>query len=148
MGVVKISPASMNGCYLIFVCVVSLRSLAASKTQREAGTGDFPQYLPRENNADIAENKYLDSNSLTEEKESRQLGLLGLGSGYGCLQLLSYIRALRLQLLYYRRALQLASLGYGGLGLGLGGTWRSGGQVGDNFLQQYQDMPGQDYSDQ
>ena len=68
---VKISPVSMNGCYFLFVCLVSVRSLAsltASKTQREAGTGDFPQYLPRENNADIAENKYLDSNSLTEEK--------------------------------------------------------------------------------
>ena len=81
-------------------------------------------------------------------RESRQLGLLGIGSGYGCLQLLSYIRVLKLQLLYYRRALQLASLGYGGLGLGLGGTWRSESQPGDNFLAEYQDMPGQEYSDQ
>ena len=83
-------------------------------------------------------------------RESRQLGLLGLGSGYGCLQLLSYIRVLRLQLLYYRRALQLASLGYGGLGLGLGGAWRSDSQPGDHFIPQYDEMPGQsqEYSDQ
>ena len=60
----------MNGCYLLFVFVVSLRSLTATNTQREAGTetGEFPQYLPRENNADIEENKYFDSNSQTEEK--------------------------------------------------------------------------------
>ena len=81
-------------------------------------------------------------------RESRQLGLLGLGSGYGCLQLLSYIRLLKLQILYLRRALQLASLGYGGLGLGLGGAWRSDSQLGDHFPPQYQDMPGQEYSDQ
>ena len=81
-------------------------------------------------------------------RESRQLGLLGLGSGYGCLQLLSYIRVLKLQLLYYRRALQLASLGYGGLGLGLGGAWRSDSQVGANFGPEYGDLSGQEYSDQ
>ena len=93
---------------------------------------------------------------LSPERESRHLGLLGLGSGYGCLQLLSYIRVLKLQLLYYSRALQLSSLGYGGLGLG--GAWRTDG--GDNLHQfstgshhrddytNYQDSDVPDYIDQ
>merc|ERR1711913_137569 len=138
ISVVILSPARMNVMYLLLFFIVSVRSQIKS---------DFSEQLESPEN--IEEKTYLDSNHLTDEKESRHLGLLGLGSGYGCLQLLSYIRVLKLQLLYYSRALQLSSLGYGGLGLG--GAWRterSGHLQHRDDYGDYQDADVPEYIDQ
>ena len=56
---------SMNVVYLLFVCIVSVRSLRSSQTQ--IPSEQFPQHLAAGNDDDIEEKVDLDSNVLTDK---------------------------------------------------------------------------------
>ena len=55
----------MNVVYLLFVCIVSVRSLRSSQTQ--IPSEQFPQHLAAGNDDDIEEKVDLDSNVLTDK---------------------------------------------------------------------------------